>query len=74
MNMSKNFLMRIGLNDMDEKKFVTYEMFEQYHKRLMEYIRMHDELILWGETTCPKCGAIIKSDKCDKCANQDLTN
>jgi hypothetical protein len=53
---------------MDEKKFVTLEAFEQYHKRLMEYIGMHDDLILSGETTCPKCGATIKSDKCDKCS------
>lgn len=52
---------------MDEKKFVTLEMFEQYHKRLMEYIGMHDDLTIWGETTCPKCGATITSDRCDKC-------
>ena len=52
---------------MDEKKYVTLEMFEQYHKKLMEYIGMHDDLILNGETTCPKCGVTIKSDKCDKC-------
>lgn len=52
---------------MDEKKFVTIEMFEQYHKKLMEYIGMHDDLMLNGETTCPKCGATITSDKCDKC-------
>ena len=32
----------------------------------MEYIGMHDDLILNGETTYPKCGAIITSDKCDK--------
>ena len=51
----------------DEKKFVTIEMFEQYHKKLMEYIGMHDDLILNGETTYPKCGATITSDKCDKC-------
>ena len=54
----------------DEKKYVTYEMFEQYHKRLMEYIGMHDDLILNGETTCPKCGSTITSDKCDKCNNK----
>ena len=42
---------------MDENKYVTLEMFEQYHKKLMEYIGMHDDLILTGETTCPKCGA-----------------
>ena len=53
---------------MDEKKFVTWEMFEEYHKKLMEYIGMHDDLILNGETTCPKCGTILTSDKCDKCA------
>lgn len=52
---------------MNENKYVTIEMFEKYHKKLMEYIGMHDDLILNGETTCPKCGAIITSDKCDKC-------
>lgn len=55
------------MSEKHEKKYVTLEMFEQYHKNLMEYIGMHDDLILNGETTCPKCGAIIKSDKCDKC-------
>ena len=53
---------------MDEKKYVTLEMFEQYHKKLMEYTGMHDDLILNGETTCPKCGDTMKNDKCDKCA------
>ena len=53
---------------MDKKKFVTLEAFEQYHKNLMEYIEMHDDLILEGETTCPKCGATITSDKCEYCA------
>lgn len=38
---------------MDEKKFVTIEMFEQYHKKLMEYIKTHDDLILNGETINP---------------------
>lgn len=52
----------------NEVKYVTIEMFEQYHKRLMEYIGMHDDLILNGETTCPKCGAVITNDKCDKCS------
>lgn len=52
---------------MDENKYVTLEMFEQYHKKLMEYIGMHDDLTFKGETACPKCGATIKSDKCDKC-------
>ena len=61
---------------MDEKKFVTLEMFEQYHKRLMEYIGIHDDLMLEGITTCPKCGATITSDKCDFCTNkpQDSIN
>lgn len=54
----------------DEKKYVTLEMFEEYHKKLMEYIGMHDELILNGETTCPKCGKIITSDKCDECSGK----
>ena len=53
---------------MDENKYVTLEVFEQYHKNLMEYIGMHDDLILNGETTCPKCGAVIISDKCKHCA------
>lgn len=56
---------------MDEKKFVTIEMFEQYHKKLMEYISMHDDLILNDKTTCPKCGAIITSEKCENCTNND---
>ena len=58
---------------MDEKNFVTIEMFEQYHRKLMEYIGMHDDLILNGETTCPKCGEIITSDKCDRCENEKET-
>lgn len=52
----------------DEKKYVTIEMFEQYHKKLMEYIGMHDDLMLEGFTICPKCSATITSDKCEKCA------
>lgn len=57
---------------MDEKKFVTLEMFELYHKNLVDYIGMHDDLMLDGETTCPKCGAIITSDKCENCANNEV--
>ena len=56
---------------MNESKYVTIEIFEKYHKKLIEYIGMHDDLILNGETTCPKCGAIIASDKCDKCDNEN---
>lgn len=56
---------------MDEKKYVTWEMFEEYHKKLMDYIGMHDDLMLKGETTCPKCGAIIGTDKCEKCAKNN---
>ena len=56
------------MSEKHEKKFVTWEAFEQYHKNLMEYIGMHDDLILNGETTCPKCGATITSDKCESCA------
>lgn len=56
---------------MGEKKYVTIEMFEEYHKKLMEHIRMHDDLILNGETTCPKCGANITSEKCENCANNE---
>ena len=50
---------------MNEEKFVTWEAFELYHKKLMEYIGMHDDLMLDGETRCPNCGAIIMSDNCD---------
>ena len=57
--------------NMDEKKFVTIEMFEKYHKKLMEYIGMHDDLILNGVTTCPNCGATLTSDKCDQCAKTE---
>lgn len=56
---------------MDEKKFVTLEMFEKYHENLMNYISMHDDLMLDGETTCPKCGATITNDKCENCANNN---
>lgn len=56
---------------MDEKKFVTLEMFEKYHENLMNYIGIHDNLILDGKTTCPKCGAIITSDKCENCVNKN---
>ena len=54
-----------------EEKFVTLEIFKEYDKLLKEYIGMHDDLMLDGETTCPKCGAIITSDKCDNCANKE---
>ena len=55
---------------MDENKYVTLEMFELYHKKLMEYIGIHDELILNGEAICPKCGAIMTSDKCENCKTE----
>lgn len=52
----------------NETKYVTYEMFEAYHNKLMEHIGMHDDLMLDGFTICPKCGATITSDKCEHCA------
>lgn len=55
----------------NETKYVTLEMFEQYHKNLMTYIGMHDDLMLNGVTICPKCGELITSDKCEKCANNN---
>ena len=55
---------------MDEKKLVTLEMFEKYHEHLMDYIGMHDDLMLNGETTCPKCGAPMTSDKCEYCKTE----
>ena len=56
---------------MSDNKYVTLEMFEEYHKNLMNYIGMHDDLMLKGETTCPKCGATITSDKCEYCAKNN---
>lgn len=56
---------------MSENKYVTLEMFEKYHENLMNYIGMHDDLMLKGETTCPKCGATITSDKCEYCSNKN---
>jgi histidinol phosphatase-like enzyme len=56
---------------MSETKYVTWEMFEQYHKKLMEYIGMHDDLMLDGFTICPKCGEIMTSDKCERCAKSN---
>lgn len=56
----------------DKKKYVTIEMFEQYHKQLMEYIGMHDDLILNGFTICPKCGATITTEKCENCATNTI--
>lgn len=55
------------MNENNETKFVTLEMFEQYDKMIKEYMKMHDDLTLEGKTTCPKCGETITSDKCEKC-------
>ena len=55
----------------NETKFVTLEAFEEYHKNLMNYIGMHDDLMLNGETTCPKCGVTITNDKCEHCAKKN---
>lgn len=35
----------------------------------MDYIGIHDELMLNGEAICPKCGATMTSDKCENCKN-----
>lgn len=59
------------MSENKETKYVTYEMFEQYHKNLIDYIGMHDDLMLNGETTCPKCGATIMSDKCEYCVKNN---
>lgn len=56
---------------MENNKFVTLETLEKYDKMLKEYIGMHDDLMLDGEITCPKCGATITSDKCQYCANKN---
>lgn len=55
----------------ESSTYVTWEMFELYHKNLVEYISMHDDLMLNGETTCPKCGATITSDKCEYCTKSN---
>ncbi len=56
---------------MNSNKYVTWEAFKAYHKKLMEYIGMHDDLMLNGETTCTKCGATITSDKCENCSTSE---
>ena len=54
---------------MDSKKYVTLEMLDQYNKKLMTYIKMRDELMLNGFTTCPDCGTTLTSIKCENCAS-----
>jgi recombinational DNA repair protein RecR len=48
-------------------KYVSLEMFEKWHQQLMDYIGIHDDLMLDGETICPKCGEIMTTDKCENC-------
>ena len=55
----------------EDRKFVTLEMFEKYHEQIMDYIRIHDDLILNGESTCSKCGSVMTSDKCENCSRED---
>ena len=43
-----------------ENKFVTFDAFKEYDKKLKEYIAMLDGV-------CPKCRSIIKGDKCENC-------
>ena len=50
-----------------DKKIVTRDMFEQYHKLLIQYIDVRDSLILEGKATCPNCGSELTSFKCDNC-------
>lgn len=59
------------IENKDATKFVTLEAFEQYHKKIIEYIGMHDDLMLYGETTCPKCGKTITSDQCEYCEKKE---
>lgn len=54
---------------MDEKKFVTWEMFKKYHEFLVGYINEQDESILEDEVICSKCGSIINDDVCENCNN-----
>lgn len=56
---------------MDENKYVTIEMFEKYHQMLMDYIGIHDNLVLHGYAFCPKCGEVLSGFKCNKC-NTDV--
>ena len=56
---------------MKEEKYVTFEMLEEYHKQLMDYINIHDNLILHGYAFCPKCGEVLFGYTCEKC-NTDV--
>ena len=56
--------------NIDEKKLVTIDVFEKYHEMLVDYIDIHDQLILNGEATCPKCGAIITIYPCENCSEE----
>ena len=53
---------------MSDNRMVTQEVFEEYHKRLLEYIGIHDDLVLEGKSVCPKCGATIISYGCENCS------
>ena len=57
---------------MSDDRMVTQEVFEEYHKRLLEYIGIHDDLILEGESVCPKCGATITNYVCENCITTAL--
>lgn len=59
---------------MDKNKYVTLEMFEKYHKQLMDYIGIHDDLMLDGFAICPKCGEIMTDDKCENCSKENEVN
>lgn len=48
---------------MDKDKYITLDMFKKYHEQLMDYISIHDDLILNGETTCSKCGECNNKEK-----------
>ena len=49
---------------MNETKIVTLEAFEEYHKKIIEYIQKRDGQMFDGKF-CPKCGAVITDDKCE---------
>jgi hypothetical protein len=57
--------------NIDEKKLVTMDVFEKYHEMLVDYINIHDQLMLEGEATCPKCGATINSYPCENCSMKE---
>ena len=51
-----------------DRKIVTLDALQCYHKNLKKYIDMRISLEVHGRTNCPNCGAVIHDgDKCEYC-------